>query len=82
MAGCTLRSLRRRDPKFDDIIKGLKAFKIQKLACNHCTGSIWAEKAATPVSPLSKDLNIQVIQKTVYRGHREQRLLTNSDHGV
>ena len=42
------------DPKFDDIIKGVKAFKIQKLACNHCTGWIWAEKAAAAGVPVVK----------------------------
>jgi 7,8-dihydropterin-6-yl-methyl-4-(beta-D-ribofuranosyl)aminobenzene 5'-phosphate synthase len=33
------------DPKFDDIIKGVKAFKLKKIGCNHCTGWIWAERA-------------------------------------
>jgi 7,8-dihydropterin-6-yl-methyl-4-(beta-D-ribofuranosyl)aminobenzene 5'-phosphate synthase len=42
------------DPKFDDIIKGVKAFKIQRLACNHCTGWIWAEKAAAAGIPVVK----------------------------
>jgi 7,8-dihydropterin-6-yl-methyl-4-(beta-D-ribofuranosyl)aminobenzene 5'-phosphate synthase len=42
------------DPKFDDIIKGVKAFKIKKLGCNHCTGWIWAEKAAEQGVPVIK----------------------------
>ena len=42
------------DPKFDDIIKGVKAFKIKKLGCNHCTGWIWAEKAAASGIPVVK----------------------------
>lgn len=42
------------DPKFDDIIKGLKAFKPEKLACNHCTGWIFAEKAAAAGVPIVK----------------------------
>ena len=42
------------DPKFDDIIKGVKSFKIQKLGCNHCTGWIWAEKAAAKGVPVVK----------------------------
>jgi 7,8-dihydropterin-6-yl-methyl-4-(beta-D-ribofuranosyl)aminobenzene 5'-phosphate synthase len=45
------------DPKFDDIIKGVKAFKIKKLACNHCTGWIWAEKAAAAGVPVVKGTN-------------------------
>jgi 7,8-dihydropterin-6-yl-methyl-4-(beta-D-ribofuranosyl)aminobenzene 5'-phosphate synthase len=42
------------DPKFDDIIRGVKSFKIQKLGCNHCTGWIWAEKAAAAGVPVVK----------------------------
>jgi 7,8-dihydropterin-6-yl-methyl-4-(beta-D-ribofuranosyl)aminobenzene 5'-phosphate synthase len=42
------------EPKFDDIIKGVQAFKIQKLGCNHCTGWIWAEKAAEAGVPVVK----------------------------
>ena len=42
------------EPKFDDIIKGVKTFKIQKLGCNHCTGWIWAEKAAVSGIPVVK----------------------------
>jgi 7,8-dihydropterin-6-yl-methyl-4-(beta-D-ribofuranosyl)aminobenzene 5'-phosphate synthase len=42
------------DPKFDDIIKGVKSFGIKKLGCNHCTGWIWAEKAAAAGVPVVK----------------------------
>ena len=42
------------EPKFDDIIKGVKSFKIQRLGCNHCTGWIWAEKAAAEGVPVIK----------------------------
>jgi 7,8-dihydropterin-6-yl-methyl-4-(beta-D-ribofuranosyl)aminobenzene 5'-phosphate synthase len=42
------------EPKFDDIIRGVKSFKIQKLGCNHCTGWIWAEKAAEEGVPVVK----------------------------
>jgi len=42
------------EPKFDDIIRGVKSFKIQKLGCNHCTGWIWAEKAAAEGVPVVK----------------------------
>jgi 7,8-dihydropterin-6-yl-methyl-4-(beta-D-ribofuranosyl)aminobenzene 5'-phosphate synthase len=45
------------EPKFDDIIKGVKAFKIEKLGCNHCTGWIWAEKAAASGVPVVKGTN-------------------------
>jgi 7,8-dihydropterin-6-yl-methyl-4-(beta-D-ribofuranosyl)aminobenzene 5'-phosphate synthase len=42
------------DPKYDDIIKGLKAFNPEKLACNHCTGWLFAEKAAAAGLPVVK----------------------------
>ncbi|MBZ0154852.1 MAG: MBL fold metallo-hydrolase [Alphaproteobacteria bacterium] len=42
------------DPKYDDIIKGLKTFKPGKFACNHCTGWIFAEKAAAAGLPVVK----------------------------
>ena len=40
------------DPKFDDIIKGCKAFKPTMMGCNHCTGWIWAEKAREQGLPI------------------------------
>lgn len=40
------------DPKMDDIIAGVKHFNMQKIACNHCTGWIWAEKAVKAGLPI------------------------------
>lgn len=40
------------DPKFDDIIQGVKSFDMQKIGCNHCTGWIWAEKAEKAGLPI------------------------------
>ena len=42
------------DPKFDDIIKGVKAFNLKKIGCNHCTGWIWAENARKAGVPIEK----------------------------
>lgn len=42
------------DPKFDDIIKGTQAFNPTKMGCNHCTGWIWAERAAEAGLPIVK----------------------------
>lgn len=42
------------DPKFDDIITGAKAFNPEKMGCNHCTGWVWAEKAAEAGLPIVK----------------------------
>lgn len=33
------------DPKFVDIIRGVKRMGLEKLACNHCAGWVWAQKA-------------------------------------
>ena len=71
------------DPKFDDIIKGVKAFKIQKLGCNHCTGWIWAEKAAAAGVPVVKGTD-------KYKSYKRQStvatasnaFLTNGDHVI
>lgn len=40
------------DPKFDDIIKGAKRMNLTKIACNHCTGWIWAQKARAEGLPI------------------------------
>jgi 7,8-dihydropterin-6-yl-methyl-4-(beta-D-ribofuranosyl)aminobenzene 5'-phosphate synthase len=42
------------EPKFDDIVKGVKSFGLQKVACNHCTGWIFAEKATEAGIPIVK----------------------------
>ena len=40
------------DPKFDDIIRGVKRIKLEKIGCNHCTGWIWAQKARDAGLPI------------------------------
>jgi len=52
--GLHLTLLETWDPKFDDIIRGVKAFKLKKVACNHCTGWLWAEKASEAGVPIVK----------------------------
>ena len=41
-------------PEFDDIIDEVKALGMTKMGCNHCTGWMWAEKAATHGVPIVK----------------------------
>ncbi len=41
-------------PEFDDIIDAVKASGIEKMGCNHCTGWMWAEKAASHGVPIIK----------------------------
>ena len=45
------------DPKMDDLIKGVKAMNMTKIGCNHCTGWIWAEKAAAAGLPIVHGTN-------------------------
>ena len=42
------------DPKFDDLIAGMKNYNLSMIGCNHCTGWIWAEKALAAGLPIIK----------------------------
>jgi len=71
------------EPKFDDIIKGVKAFKIKKLGCNHCTGWIWAEKAAAAGVPIVKGTNkYKTYKKQSTVAKASNVFLTNGDSVV
>ncbi len=68
------------EPKFDDIIKGVKSFQIQKLGCNHCTGWIWAEKAAEAGVPVVKGTNkYKEYKKSSAVAKASNVFLTNGD---
>ena len=41
-------------PEFDGIIDEIKGLGMKKMGCNHCTGWMWAEKAATHGVPIIK----------------------------
>lgn len=41
-------------PEFDQIIDDVRALGMTKMGCNHCTGWMWAEKAATHGVPIIK----------------------------
>ncbi len=41
-------------PEFDQIIDEVKALGMTKMGCNHCTGWMWAEKAASHGVPIIK----------------------------
>lgn len=41
-------------PEFDDIIDDIRGLGMTKMGCNHCTGWMWAEKAATHGVPIIK----------------------------
>lgn len=71
------------EPKFDDIIKGVKAFGIQKMGCNHCTGWIWAEKAAASGIPIVKGTDkYKSYKRTSTVAKTSNVFLTNGDQVV
>jgi 7,8-dihydropterin-6-yl-methyl-4-(beta-D-ribofuranosyl)aminobenzene 5'-phosphate synthase len=41
-------------PEFDSIIDEITQLGMEKMGCNHCTGWMWAEKAATHGVPIIK----------------------------
>ena len=68
------------DPKFDDLIKGVKSFQIAKMGCNHCTGWIFAEKADAAGIPIVKGTDkfkTYTRYSTVNKGNNV--FLTNGD---
>ena len=42
------------DPKYDDLVIGLKKWDLQKVGCNHCTGLITAQKFVDAGYPVVK----------------------------
>lgn len=68
------------DPKFDDVIRGVKTFQLEKMACNHCTGWLWAEKAAEAGVPIVKGTNKYKEYKRQSTAAKESNVfLTNGD---
>jgi len=68
------------DPKFDDIIKGVKAFQLKKVGCNHCTGWIWGEKAAAAGVPIVKGTDkYKSYKRTSTVAKASNVFLTNGD---
>lgn len=68
------------DPKFDDIIKGAKSFNPKKMGCNHCTGWIWAERAAEAGLPIVKGTDTYKTYPKVSTVAKDSNVfLTNGD---
>jgi 7,8-dihydropterin-6-yl-methyl-4-(beta-D-ribofuranosyl)aminobenzene 5'-phosphate synthase len=60
------------DPKFDDIIAGAKRIGLKHMACNHCTGWIWAQKA--------KDMGLPIVLGS--QKYREYKKLPTTGPGA
>jgi len=61
------------DPKFDDVIQGVKAFQLKKVAANHCTGWLWAEKAAANGIPIVKGTDL-------FKSYKRQSLVARASN--
>ena len=57
-------------PEFDGIIDEVKALGMEKMGCNHCTGWMWAEKAASHGVPIIKgtDAYLSYPKRSARRG--------------
>jgi 7,8-dihydropterin-6-yl-methyl-4-(beta-D-ribofuranosyl)aminobenzene 5'-phosphate synthase len=60
-------------PEFDGIIEEVKALGMTKMGCNHCTGWLWAEKAATHGVPIIKGTD-------AYRSYPRQSVQARGSH--
>jgi 7,8-dihydropterin-6-yl-methyl-4-(beta-D-ribofuranosyl)aminobenzene 5'-phosphate synthase len=59
------------DPKYDDLVIGLKKWELEKVGCNHCTGIVTAKKFVEAGYP--------VIQGTARFRSKEKVYLGNGD---
>ena len=59
------------DPKYDDLVIGLKKWNLQKVGCNHCTGLITAQKFV--------DAGYPVVQGTARFRSKTTNYLGNGD---
>jgi 7,8-dihydropterin-6-yl-methyl-4-(beta-D-ribofuranosyl)aminobenzene 5'-phosphate synthase len=67
-------------PEFDDIIAEVKRLGLKKMGCNHCTGWMWAEKAATHGVPIVKGTDAYLsYPKTSLQAKGSHAFLGNGD---
>lgn len=68
-------------PEFDDIIDQVRASGMQKMGCNHCTGWMWAEKAATHGVPIVRgtDAFTTYPKQSTAAGKGDHAFLGNGD---
>jgi 7,8-dihydropterin-6-yl-methyl-4-(beta-D-ribofuranosyl)aminobenzene 5'-phosphate synthase len=70
------------DPKFDDIIRGVKRMNLEKLACNHCAGWVWAQKAHESGVPIVLGTDTYKSYKTlpvIGQGAKDNVFMRNGD---
>jgi hypothetical protein len=58
-------------PKFDSIIDEVKALGMEKMGCDHCTGWMWAEKAASHGVPIIKGTDAYLSYRSAHHSPRQ-----------
>ena len=67
-------------PEFDQIIDEVNALGMTKMGCNHCTGWMWAEKAATHGVPIVRGTDAYLsYPKQSLAAKRSRAFLGNGD---
>ena len=69
-------------PGFDTIIDEVKGLGMEKVGCDHCTGLMWAEKAATHGVPIVKGTDAISVIRNARRSKGSHAFLGNGDSVV
>jgi 7,8-dihydropterin-6-yl-methyl-4-(beta-D-ribofuranosyl)aminobenzene 5'-phosphate synthase len=57
------------DPQYDDLIRSIPRYNVQRLACNHCTGYITVEKMLAAGIPVIKGTGKNKTKRDTYLGN-------------
>ena len=57
------------DPKYDDLVIGLKKWQLEKVGCNHCTGLVTAKKFIDSGYPVVRGTARFRTKDTAYLGN-------------
>lgn len=78
--GLHIAAFEQWEPKFDELVEEVKSFNMTKMGCNHCTGWIWAEKAASAGLPIVKGTDTYATYKRHSTSNKGNHVfLTNGD---
>ncbi|MGC8658634.1 MAG: MBL fold metallo-hydrolase [Desulfomonilaceae bacterium] len=78
--GLHIAAFEQWETKFDDLIEEVKSFGMTKMGCNHCTGWIWAEKAASAGLPIVKGTDTYTTYRRYSTSNKGNHVfLTNGD---
>jgi 7,8-dihydropterin-6-yl-methyl-4-(beta-D-ribofuranosyl)aminobenzene 5'-phosphate synthase len=57
------------DPQYDDLIRSIPSYKVERLACHHCTGYITVEKMLATGIPVIKGTGQNKTKRDIYLGN-------------